>query len=216
MKRTTAIDITGMKFERLTAQKRIGRKDGSVLWKCLCECGRSHIAAVKYLRNGSIKSCGCLRAEKARIRMLKHGLSGLYEYAIWQGIIDRCERPKNQDWHLYGARGISICERWRHSFEAFLEDMGYRPSRRHSIDRINNDGNYEPQNCRWATPKQQRRNQRNFLPVISKNRKFTTQQVREIRALRIAGKFNRELAALYGVNKMTIIRLCLGQTYREI
>jgi hypothetical protein len=82
------------------------------------------------------------------------------EYDCWANMIRRCEKVDGQDWHLYGGRGITVCDRWRSSFPNFLADMGRKPSRRHSIDRIDVNGNYQPGNCRWATPKEQRQNQR--------------------------------------------------------
>lgn len=124
-----------------------------------CDCGGTTISQRTPLVKGVTKSCGCLSAKLSKKRFTKHGKYQTAEYTIWVGMIQRCENPKSFAYSYYGGRGIRVCERWR-LFENFLEDMGPRTSQSHSIDRINNDGNYEPSNCRWATPKEQSNNQR--------------------------------------------------------
>ena len=125
-------------------------------WQCACECGATVIVSSRELLSGDTKSCGCLAADR---HPRKHGFArngAPHElYAVWNGMKDRCFNPNSQHWHRYGGRGITVCSRWRESFSWFLEDMGPRPSKKHSIDRINNDGNYEPSNCRWATASEQ-------------------------------------------------------------
>lgn len=127
----------------------------------LCYCGKVFYKPPCEIK--VLKSCGCYRREKVRVRNLKHGNAvrkqTTTEYYIWNGMIRRCHNPKNKDYQRYGGRGIQVCERWRRDFSAFLVDMGPRPPNK-SIDRINNDGNYEPLNCRWATAKEQRQNTR--------------------------------------------------------
>ena len=151
------IDISGQKFNRLTAIEPVGRSGTSVLWRCVCDCGEQTEVRAYALRSGEIKSCGCARAD----RVITHGKTNTPEYKAWAGMIARCCNEKNKRYPLYGGRGINVCDRWRASFSDFLADMGQRPSPKHSLDRINNDGDYEPGNCRWADQKTQCRNRRN-------------------------------------------------------
>lgn len=130
---------------------------------CVCDCGTEVTTNLNFLKMGKTTSCGCFRKELVSRTFRKHGetIGGrTSEYCIWKGMRQRCDNPNNDDYKNYGGRGITVCDRWSESFEAFLADMGRRPSPQHSIDRIDNDGDYEPGNCRWATPIEQRRNQR--------------------------------------------------------
>lgn len=133
-------------------------------WKCRCVCGKELVVRQDCLRSGNTTSCGCQRKVHAAVAIRKrcttHGQSKLAEYFVWKTMKARCRNPKNLEFKNYGGRGIKVCDRWLNSFEAFLGDMGRRPTPAHSIDRINNDGNYEPGNCRWATWKQQAANRR--------------------------------------------------------
>ena len=151
-------DMTGRRFGRLVVGSFLGIKGHSARWECLCDCGNKHVAAGFQLRNGDVRSCGCLQRDIVASNNFKHGMSRTPEYKIWMQMITRCENPNHSHYDRYGGRGINICPIWRESFEAFFASMGRRPSRQHSIDRINNDGNYEPGNCRWATPKEQASN----------------------------------------------------------
>lgn len=154
-------DIAGQRFGRWLVIKH---SSGSH-WFCRCDCGTERNVFSGSLGHSS-KSCGCLASEKklGNIYAKKHGhttgrwvgKSKSMEYVSWQAMIARCENPKAKRFERYGGRGIKICERWRNSFENFLVDMGPRPSRKYSLDRHpDNDGDYEPGNCRWATSKQQ-------------------------------------------------------------
>lgn len=129
---------------------------------CRCDCGGEVTVAKSNLRPGHTTSCGCRQREagkeNGRVSHQKHGMCGTPEYAAWLNMIQRCTNPKATRYGRYGGRGIAICEQWLESFDAFYADVGPRPSKHHSIDRINNDGNYEPGNVRWATGAEQQRN----------------------------------------------------------
>lgn len=161
--RNQIIDITGKVFGRLTAL-HVVTGASPVRWLCQCSCGRTKTIYGANLRRGTTRSCGCLTRERLQSRQTKHGhkAGGRYtpEYIAWSNIIARCTRPRSQAWANYGGRGITICDRWRHDFVAFLADVGSRPSSLHSIDRIDNDCGYEPGNVRWATSSDQAKNRR--------------------------------------------------------
>jgi hypothetical protein len=129
-------------------------------FKCRCECGNEITTKLFYLNKGQTKSCGCLNLELIKQRPVKHNKSKTKEYKAWLHMKGRCYNPKTIQFKYWGGRGIKVCDRWKNSFENFLEDMGFKPSLSHSLDRINVDGNYEPSNCRWATPEVQSRNRR--------------------------------------------------------
>ena len=159
-----AIDLTGHRFGRLVVLKRAADKPTiyghKPIWLCRCDCGRIKAIFGRHLRVGHTTSCGCWRAESSRERRVTHGMNGTPEYRCWVEMIRRCYNPQRRGFHNYGGRGIIVCDRWRNSFESFFADMGPRPSTRHSLDRMNNDGQYSPDNCRWATSRQQCRNTR--------------------------------------------------------
>lgn len=150
------LDLTGQRFGKLVVVSRSESKNGKSLWECRCDCGRISLVVGNKLTSGTTKSCRCLRVESP----MKHGGSRSPEYQVWCGIIQRCTNPNAPEYFRYGARGITICERWRESFENFLMDMGPRTSSRHTIERSDNDKGYSKDNCRWATQSEQNRNTR--------------------------------------------------------
>lgn len=164
------VDLTGQKYGRLTPKRRAtvltpsGRK--LVAWACECECGKKTTVLACHLRSGKTRSCGCLNVEKlVSRRHIDERVRDHPNYGLWCAMIRRCHNPNAWNYKFYGGRGIKVCHRWRFGageksgFVCFLNDMGVRPEGL-TIDRINNDGNYEPSNCRWATVEQQTANKR--------------------------------------------------------
>jgi hypothetical protein len=145
----------GFRLNKLTAveQTRHPNRRG-MFWICRCDCGRTTLKYAAHLRDGSAVSCGCSMAENKKT----HGLSRSPEYKAWDSARGRCYREKDGKYPLYGGRGIRMCDRWRNDFAAFIADMGRRPSSAHSLDRIDSNGDYTPDNCRWATISEQNNN----------------------------------------------------------
>jgi hypothetical protein len=161
-----AIDLTGQRFERLLVLEYAGKSAfGVTLWRCVCDCGHHKTVLRSGLRNGDSKSCGCLRKEIASARLtgnkhtLKHGHSGDATYNSWSTMKDRCLNPNATGYLQYGGTGISVCDRWKDSFENFLTDMGERPPGT-TLGRFGDTGNYEPGNVVWMTSAEQVANRR--------------------------------------------------------
>ncbi len=174
---------------------------------CRCTCGVVKDIAAGHLRGANSRSCGCFAAEQIGNRSRTHGRSKTPLYNVWTSIIDRCTCPTAQGYKHYGGRGISICARWRNSFEAFSKDMGPRPLGA-SIDRINNNRGYSPKNCRWATSSEQNRN--------SRRTKLNPQAVQTIIAARANGETPRALATRFGVTRTTIYHVINGKSWVSI
>lgn len=156
-------ELIGKKFHRLTVVSFVEMRGKHSYWLCKCDCGNEMITRRNSLMMNHTKSCGCFQKEKLIEGIIKrcttHGKRHSKEYNSWRAMVQRCNNPKQEKYLIYGARGISVCDRWL-KFENFYADMGDKPSPKHSIERINNEGNYEPSNCKWATPKEQMNNMR--------------------------------------------------------
>lgn len=159
-KRTTLAEkkriMPGRRFGRLVVSGYAHTQKGNHYWLCKCDCGGGVNVSTTNLMNGHVASCGCFKSELNTT----HDMTGTRVYKAWINMKSRCENPAATSYEYYGGRGVSVCERWQ-KFEAFFDDMGHPPSPAHSLDRIDPDGNYEPDNCRWATSTEQVRNRRN-------------------------------------------------------
>lgn len=151
-------DISGQCFGRLTAIS-LQSTAGPTKWLCKCSCGNETVTNASNLKRGLSNSCGCLRKELMAEKQTTHGLSDKKIYILWRNMVSRCYDLKDARYSAYGGRGIKVCDRWRESVENFYSDMGNRPSGK-SLDRINNDGNYSPENCKWSTNREQSNNKR--------------------------------------------------------
>lgn len=153
------VDLTGRKFGRFTVIRKAANRNKMSCWLCFCACGEQRVVYGGNLIKGVSTSCGCYSVELTRKRSTTHGMRSTPTYKSWANMWQRCTNPNEEQYPAYGGRGIKVCERWGR-FENFLADMGARPSG-HTPDRFpNKDGNYEPGNCRWATPREQSNNTR--------------------------------------------------------
>lgn len=169
------IDITGHVYGRLTVISFHSIKNGNARWLCLCECGKTTISHLMSLRRGSAKSCGCLRNELRKLNSTTHGMSYSKIHRIWRAMLERCHNVNCKGYRHYGGRGITVCDEWL-EFGNFFEDMGDRPTPKHSLDRVNTELGYSKANCRWATMIEQQNNRRDNVWITYKGKTKTTSQ----------------------------------------
>ncbi len=169
------IDLTGLRFGRLVVGKHAETNGRRHKWECRCDCGIDTIVAGNNLKSGNTSSCGCIRSEKSRARRLTHGKRHAPEYITWASMRSRCSKPSNKSFPRYGGRGIRVCKRWAR-FENFIADMGERPSPSYTLDRRNNNSDYKPSNCRWATKQEQANNRRSNRLVRYRNLTVTLRE----------------------------------------
>lgn len=178
------MEIIGQKFNRWTVLRLDHHVGSKAFYACVCECGTNAIVRKDQLTRGVSKSCGCWKKEVAREQIIRlsttHGMANKTRtYGIWKGIHKRCENPNDKGWKDYGGRGIKVCDRWR-DYELFLRDMGEAPPGM-SLEREDNDGNYEPGNCHWATTIEQSNNKRSNVKFKFNGRYLSVKEIaREI------------------------------------
>jgi hypothetical protein len=191
--KTTLEDLTGRVFTRLTVVKRAGNHITSggrsiVQWKCKCSCGGVSVVQAQRLKSGMTKSCGCIQRELTGTRFRTHGQTRTPVYRVYRAMIDRCYRKTCKEYHYYGGRGIQVCDRWK-DYANFLADMGERP-KGYTLERRNNDGDYTPENCYWATRREQGQNKRSNVRAVVFGEDLVA----------------AEIARRYGVPRWTVIR----------
>ena len=155
------LDLYHQRFGRLCVVECIGvNAQQKAIWFCKCDCGNTTSVTRCHLKSGATVSCGCFGRERRTTHGDTTHLTQSSEHSVWTGMIQRCYNPKNNRYSDYGGRGITVCDSWRRSYTSFLQDMGRRPSAKHSIDRIENNGGYHKDNCHWATSTEQAHNRR--------------------------------------------------------
>lgn len=193
------IDMTGQRFASVVAIAPADKcSSGDVRWSFRCDCGSTFTTNGYAVRCGRVISCPACAAERSRLASVKHGETESAEFKIWTGMLTRCFNTHAKAYENYGGRGITVCDRWRNDFPAFLADMGRRPSPRHSVERKDNDGNYEPNNCVWATREEQGRNKRNNVRVTIDGVTRTLVEWAEISGLSYETIYQRHLVGRMG------------------
>lgn len=200
------LDIVGVKYKSIEVVNCLPKTDKGYFYKCVClNCKREHIKLRRYV----IEESGCKSCAKKKDGQHATSKPSSPEYDAWKSMKRRCYKENCSSYEYYGARGIEVCDEWLNSFKKFYEDMGPKPSKDHSLDRRDNEGNYEPSNCRWATLSEQARNKRNT--VLNK------EMVREIKRLRMEeGLGAWILAKRFSVNVGTISNVLEGKTWVDI
>lgn len=164
-------DLTGTRYGRLIASKYSHTTNRRTYWECVCDCGQSCVVRADRLKAGSTASCGCIKHPTK----MSCKIDRLLEYNTWSAMVQRCENRSAANYRNYGGRGVTVCTEWS-SFENFYNDMGPRPSKEYSLDRIDNDGPYCKENCRWATRKEQANNKRSNVVLVFEGEALTLTQ----------------------------------------
>jgi hypothetical protein len=197
-------DLTGLKYNYLTVISLKERKNSKGYWNCICDCGKECLVEGQHIWTGHTKSCGCYSIKLLKERATTHNLTSHHLHSIWTNMKNRCRNPKMLMYYRYGGRGIKVCKEWDKSFESFYSwciENGYEKGLQ--IDRIDNDGNYEPENCRWVTRSE---NIRNSTTV-----KITEKEAEEIRNSKLSVK---ELEKLYNLKKSAIYYIKSGKFWK--
>jgi len=179
-------NLIDKKFGLLTVESGPFRKDNLIYWNCICKCGNNKLVKSGNLKNNKTKSCGCLY--KSRSKHNGNTYKHKKEYAIWNSMINRCYNKNNKDYKNYGGKGIKVCDRWKNNFSNFFNDMGLKPESM-SLDRINNNGNYEPENCKWSTYIEQASNRSNNRKVPGVKKRKTKYGYTYTIEMNLKGKF---------------------------
>jgi hypothetical protein len=210
--------LVGQRFGLLFVVERAGSAKNRVLWRCACDCGATDVLVNgNMLQRGKKKSCGCASGAMVRAAKRTHGQSGAKKtsvYRRWLNIKQRCGNPNNPAWPNYGGRGIKICDRWRDSFEAFYADVGDPPNAL-TLDRIDNDGDYEPGNVRWATWSEQQKNAR-FDKVRGVRNGRATLTEDDVRFIRASTAKRSDLVEMFGLAPTYISSLRSGKHWRSV
>lgn len=187
------LDLTGQRFGKLVVLKKEGKDNsGHSTWLCQCDCGNLKVARGSHLKRGYIQSCGCIVIDSLKARSIKHGLEGTRLYRIWRGMIIRCYNPKSNRYHRYGERGITVCDEWRENplaFHNWAIKNGYGENL--TLDRIDNDGPYNPDNCRWITMKEQLNHKSNNRNVTINGVTKTVAQWADSNGIKIGTIYSR-------------------------
>ena len=210
------IDLTWRRFGRLVVVHPDVNIGTRTRWVCRCDCGNTLTVDARNLTSGNSKSCGCLKIEKSISRLTKHGGKGTRLYSIWKGLKERCYNKNKKNYHIYGGRGIFVCDRWKDSFEAFRDwamTSGYTDML--SIDRIDNNGPYSPENCRWATRFIQNRNKTTTRWITHKGKTLTLSGWAKI--LGLSASALHERIKKYGIaTALSFIKIRKGEEWKGV